>query len=282
MNGKASFDDVYDQPDPRAYYRSLSGLEYQIPGHAQGLFGYLARTLRERSPNGRLVAADLCCSYGVNAALLNHDVTLAQLYERYGSAELQGLPADDVIAADRGFFADRRYAETVSFLGVDVAANAVAYATQVGLLDQGFAENLEEHAPSDALARGFADAALVTVTGGIGYITEATFDRLLRAREGQLPPWLAMFTLRWVDMDAIVGVLERHGLTTERLERRTFRQRRFADDRERDYVLGRLRELGLAPDGVETDGYHHTWLYLARPHADVGAVPLDQLLQPAL
>jgi hypothetical protein len=34
MPGKASFDDIYDRPDPRAYLRTLSGLNYRTPEHA--------------------------------------------------------------------------------------------------------------------------------------------------------------------------------------------------------------------------------------------------------
>jgi hypothetical protein len=36
---------------------------------------------------------DICCSYGINAALLNHHVTLEELYDRYTSPKLS-LPDD--------------------------------------------------------------------------------------------------------------------------------------------------------------------------------------------
>jgi hypothetical protein len=49
------------------------------------------------------------------------------------------------------------------------------------------------------------------------------------------------FALRWVPYERIAEVLARYGLTTEQLSGHTFRQRRFADDTERDYVLGKLR-----------------------------------------
>lgn len=277
MSGKASFDDVYDQPDPRAYMRTLSAYEYQIPEHARGVFAELVRQLRGRRGEPFSVV-DLCSSYGINPALLNHAVTLAELYERYCSSELARLSPDELAAADREFYAQRRVANPVRAVGMDVAANAVAYARRVGVVDAASAENLEEDEPSDEFARQLSDVGLITVTGGIGYITEATFARILESRRSVRPPWVAAFVLRWVDMAPIAKVLESHGLATERLEGHTFRQRRFADEAEREHALGRLRELGVDPEGAETDGYHHTWLYLARPHADAETVPLAELL----
>lgn len=281
MSGKASFDDVYDQPDPRAYMRTLSAFEYQIPEHARGVFAELVRQLRGRRGEPFSVV-DLCSSYGINPALLNHELSLAEMYERYCSPELDHLSPEELAAADREFYAQRRVANPVRTIGMDVAHNAVAYARRVGLVDTASCENLEEDDPSREFARQLSDVGLITVTGGIGYITEATFARILEAGLSAPAPWVAAFVLRWVDMAPIIKVLESHGLTTERLEGRTFRQRRFADDAERDYALSRLRELGVDSDGVETDGYHHTWLYLARPHAEAETTPVEELLAPVL
>lgn len=281
MAGKVSFDDVYDSPDPRAYFRTLGMLDYQIPEHARGPFSFLARMLRDRSGDDRFSVLDLCCSYGVNAILLNCDLTLDDLYARYRSQELDGLSTDELIASDRDFYARRRR-DALPVVGLDTAANAVGYALHTGLLHAGSSENLEVDAPSDELARHLVDVGLVTVTGGIGYITEATFDRILGSATVREPPWIAAFTLRWVDMTPIGAVLEGYGLTLEVLRGHTFRQRRFADEDEREHSLTQLRRLGLEPDGVETDGYHHTAFYLARPQKEAAAVPVDELLGSVL
>ena len=34
-DAKASMEHIYDQPDPRAYFRELAKLDYAIPGHAK-------------------------------------------------------------------------------------------------------------------------------------------------------------------------------------------------------------------------------------------------------
>lgn len=279
--GKASFDDVYDRPDPRPYVRELSALEYQTPEHARRVFGVLVDAVRQRVDHA-VSMVDLACSYGINTALLNHDLTLAEFYDRYRCADTAGWTSEELIAADREFYAARRRDDAVHTVGLDPAANAIDYAVAVGVLDAGSADDLEAHDPSAALCAELADVGLVTVTGGIGYITAKTFDRLLGAARGPRVPWLAAFTLRWIDMRPVAAALARHGLVVERLEGHTFHQRRFADDAERRYVFGELRCLGVDPTGVETDGYHHTEFFLARSRDEVAAAALETVLAPVL
>lgn len=277
----ATFGDVYEQPDPRPYVRAVADLDYQTPEHARGVFSLLARSVvggRDGRPRGVL---DLCCSYGITAALLNHELTLADLYRRYRSTDLDAAPHDRRVAADRAYYAAHRRPEAVPTVGLDVAAPAVAYALATGLLDAGVCADLERHDPSAALADLLADVGLVTVTGGLSFITGVTFDRVLGAAAGDDPPWIAMFTLRSVDVGPIGAVADRHGLVLEQVPGRTFRQRRFAHADERRVALERVRRVGLDPDGIETDGYHHTVLHVARPRREA-ATALDAVLAPAL
>lgn len=208
---------------------------------------------------------DLCCSYGINGALLNHDVTLDALYARYCSAELAALSSDELVVADRAFYRDHRRPHPVQVVGVDVATQAVAYAERSGLLCAGSSENLELEDPSAALAHRLTGVDLITVTGGVGYITECTFDRVLRYANAGPGCWVAVFALRWVAYRRIAEVLARYGLVTEQLSGHTFRQRRFAGETERDYVLGELKSMGIDPTGKETEGWYHSNLYLSRP-----------------
>ncbi len=41
MNGKKSFDEIYNQPDPRSYIESMQALEYVIPKNAYPVFSGL-------------------------------------------------------------------------------------------------------------------------------------------------------------------------------------------------------------------------------------------------
>src|SRR5947209_4040866 len=94
--GKAGFEDIYDRPDPRGYFRKLGAVEYQIPEHSRRVCEMLLAALRRfRGEQKRLSVVDLCCSYGINAALLNHRLDLLDLYRHYCSAELESVDAKE-------------------------------------------------------------------------------------------------------------------------------------------------------------------------------------------
>ncbi len=274
--GKAGFDDVYDQPDPRDYFRRLGAVEYQIPEHGCRAFEWLVDDLRgSRGEDEPLTVVDLCCSYGINAALLNHRIDLADLYRRYRSAELKSLTRDELVDRDRRYFDKVRHPRPLSVLGVDVAANALGYACDVGLLAEGFDEDLESAPPSPRLREAVADAQLITVTGGIGYITEKTLQAVLDAVDG--PVWVAAFVLRIVPYAPFADALAECGLTTEKYHA-AFPQRRFASEDEQRYALEELEQAGIDPSGKESTGYYYADLFVSRPAQDVARRPLEQLI----
>ncbi len=127
---KADFGDVYNQPDPRSYYRTLGALDYEIPAHGAAVFDLL---LDEMGGRAGMTVLDVCCGYSANAALLNYGIELADLYEHYG--RLENAAADDIAEIDRRWFAGHSRPDAVPVIGLDVAGNAVRYATLVGLLD---------------------------------------------------------------------------------------------------------------------------------------------------
>ena len=275
MGVKANFDHIYDLEDPRGYFNALGELEYQAPRHGSSVFSAL---LDEKQSNGRPAKiVDLCCSYGINAALLKHELSLQDLYSRYGSKQLADLSTEELAAADNEFYEEHRVDSPPEVVGVDVAGNAVSYAVQTSLLDAGFAEDLEKQEPSGALREAASGADLLTVTGGIGYVWENTFDRVLSCFDEEDMPWVATMPLRMVDYAPIAEVLSGYGLATEKLTTRTFQQRRFLDGQERDHVLQKLAESDIDPDGKEASGWYHSELYLSRPAEEVEKVPLQDL-----
>jgi hypothetical protein len=283
-DGKADFNHIYDRPDPRAYFRTMRALDYEIPQRAQPVFRALLTALRSRPqvPQAAPVRVlDLCCSYGINAALLRCDVRLDELFDRYSSHALDELSPAELSRADEKYYAERRRPDAVSVSGLDLAANAVAYGCQVGLLDDGWAEDLEHEGPSDQLTDRLDEVDLVTTTGGVGYITERTFDKVLGARRGGSMPWVAAFVLRMYSYDRIAETLARHGLVTEQLKGVTFPQRLFASEAEREDTLRQVSERGLDPSGREDSGRYHANFYLSRPTADAQQ-PLTQLLDGAV
>ncbi|MFI1383555.1 hypothetical protein [Embleya sp. NPDC020886] len=280
VDGRAMtrFDDIYDRPDPRAFFRALGSFEYQTPHHAQRIFRHMLTTWTGNgngSPGPGSVL-DICCSYGINAALLNHDVTLADLYDRYGSASIAALDTAELIEADRAWYAARRRADAVRVVGLDVAANAVSYARAVGLLDAGFAENLEVAPPSSALLAATRSTRLITVTGGASFLSPRSFRPFLT--DAAEPVWVAAFVLRTGSYQAIADGLSALGLVTEKVGPHTFPQRRFTGEQEQRYAVEAVLAEAEDPRGKESAGYFHTALHLSRPPQDTTTFPLAALL----
>jgi SAM-dependent methyltransferase len=274
--GKADFTDIYVQPDPRGYYQTLCSLDYEIPAHGCNVFSTVLDELRDGAECSPTVL-DLCCSYGVNAALLNHSVTLDEMQAHY--ADSGGISRQQLVARDRAWFGARRRAEAVDVVGIDISGPAVRYALDAGLLADGVVADLETEQLSDRDAAKLSDVDLVTVTGGIGYVNERTFEQILDAADET--PWVAALSLRWIDFEPIAETLESQGLVTEKLDGYVARQRRFASAEERDFVFGELASRGIEPTEVEVDGHHGAELYLARPAGAIESVSLDDLLSSA-
>lgn len=274
VEGKADFDRIYDRPDPRAYFNGLGEYDYEVPQHGKTVFQQVLDAL----PADRPTVVDLCCSYGVNAALLKHDLDLEELYDHYCSDQIAQLSSDELAEYDREFFQDRRLPDAPEVIGLDVAAPAVDYALEVGLLDGGASENLEDRDPSPGLAATLADADLVTVTGGIGYVTQRTFNRLLSCTSEEHPPWIASLCLRTVPFDPIADCLATHGLVTEQLEDVSFPQRRFTNQAEQDAALQALARRGISPEGREADGSFYVDVYLSRPKSAAAERPAEDIL----
>jgi SAM-dependent methyltransferase len=273
---KANMDHIYDRRDPRAYFRELKKLNYKIPGAAKPVFQNLISALqrRRREP---VCVLDIGCSYGVNAALLKHDLSMPELYRHWGQERLAEATSEEVIEYDQRFFEQLEEPENIEVIGLDQAENAVEFAQEVGLLNEGLALNLETEALPEPVKEELASVDLVTSTGCVGYVTEKTFDQLLPAITQDQKPWFANFVLRMFPFDAIEETLDHWGYVTEKLEGETFVQRSFACSEEQEQVLEQLREAGVDPTGKEDQGYLLAEFYLSRPAEAVAERPLEQL-----
>ncbi|MFJ1843357.1 hypothetical protein [Streptomyces sp. NPDC088146] len=276
--GMTPFDDTYDQPDPRPYFRALGPWEYQTPHHAQSVFRHLLSTCGPSKDAegpaetaGPAAVLDICCSYGFNAALLNHHLTWNDLYAHYTSPHATGLSTTELIKWDREFYAAHRRPDAVRVVGLDAAPRAVSYARAVGLLDEAFAENLETAPAGPALRDAVRSTRLITLTGGASFLSPRTFQPLLDSIRG--PVEVAAFVLRTGSYQAIADCLATYGLTTEKSVERTYPQRRFTSAQEQQYAVTAVLAAGEDPRGKESDGYFHTALYLSRPATDAVRTP---------
>lgn len=275
---KVDMDHIYNQVDPRAYFNELNKLDYSIPDTAKPIFQKLISHLQQGN-NDTVHVLDLGCSYGINAAILKHDLSMNELYEHWGQKRMTDAASEEVAEYDQQFFASIDTSENIEVIGLDQAKNAIAYGVESGLLDEGLALNLETEPLSPLAKEKLATVNLVTSTGCVGYLTEKSFDRLLPAITEGYKPWIANFVLRLFPYDSITRSLEKWGYVTEKLEDQTFFQREFSSDDEQEQVLKQLRDRGVDPAGKEDEGHFLAEFYLSRPMKDAAEMPIESLLQ---
>lgn len=274
---KASFDNLYDRPHPGRYFSALRPLKYRIPGHAQPVIEECVSALTEiRKQPIRIL--DLCSGYGINGALLKHDLSMEDLYELYDdSGPVPHLARR--IARDRDFLETRRHADRDAYvIGQDVAANALDYAQSVGSIDAAIKANLERRPLRRGEADLVAEVDLITVTGGLSYIGAATFKRILD--EVKRPPWVLYFPLQHTPDRETSDTIVSFGLDVEE-GAKPVPQRHFKDERERNSILPAYDRSAAVPRDWPFGTYLEAKLCLARPAADIGALPLRRLLSAA-
>lgn len=278
---KADFSDIYTAPDPRPYYRTLAQWDYQIPDNA---LPTVKRVLDVCRPDGHTgngqatpVVLDLCCSYAPNAALLRHSLAFDDILDHYLSPDLDSLSPAELLTRDRNFYAAHLANAELRIVGLDASEPAITYARDVGLLTDGWAENLEQNEPSVDLANGLRDVRLIVCTGGVGYIGYKTFDRVLQCVQHPQDVWAVLFVLRAFNTNEIAATLQEFDLVTEHVPAISVRQRRFASQHEAAAAIHDVRLQGLDPAGKEDTGWLYADLHIARPATAARAHGIPEL-----
>lgn len=284
--GKVSLDHIYTQPDPRSYFSVLRPLGYCVPQLAKPYFAKLIKEYRESQHVDVPKVLDIGCSYGINAALQKYDATMDELYARYcgadgdadalGDAETESVGGVEtgtvtraaLLARDRELSRSRQPAHGIRFVGLDTSGSALSYALEAGFLDDAVHADLEAHEPTPRQRAQFAGTDLVISTGCLGYVTERTLMRVVRAQGDRLP-WMAHFVLRMFPFDPVESALAGLGYRTIRVEG-VFKQRRFASPQEQALVLDRMSAAGVDAQGLEAEGWLYAQLYLSRPYGTSG------------
>lgn len=275
---KTDMGSIYDLPDPRAYFSALEKLDYIIPNNAKPLFQKLISHLRRRREQEEICVLDLGCSYGVNAALLKHDLSMGELYDHWTQDELKTANPEEIIQNGLQFFEELGDPENIKVIGIDQAENAVTFAEEIGLVDEGLPLNLEEQTLPLDVRQDLEPVDLMISTGCVGYVTEKSFEQLIPPATEKQPAWVANFVLRMFPYDRIESVLRRWGYKTEKLAGRYFRQRKFASGDEQRQVIEELRSQEIDPAGLEAEGHFVAEFYLSRPEAEAEELPLRRLL----
>jgi len=274
-DGKASFDSIYDQPTPAAYFSALKPLAYMTPGRVQPMVRRCVAALRHGRGIETVTVLDLCAGYGVNAALLKYRLGMQDLYERYATANARAA-GHKRIAADALWYARKARAQAdVRVIAQDVALNALTYSHAVGLADVVVGANLEERDPSEVEAAQLGLADLIVVTGGLSYIGEKSFRRVLGVARRR--PWALYFPLRHSDTDDIDEAFERAGYEVE-TARRTIQHRFFRSPEERRAIRARVLADAGEDERPPSSTYLEALIKLARPPGDVLSPPFDEIV----
>ena len=162
----------------------------------------------------------------------------------------------------------RDQAEGVRFVGLDTSGEALSYALSAGFLDDAVHADLEQREPTASERRLLGGVDLVFSTGCLGYVTDRTIARVVAAN-GERKPWMAHFVLRMFPFEPVAQRLAEFGYETVHRQG-LFKQRRFATAEEQSTTLDTLVDIGVDPQGLETEGWLYAELYLSRPRGMQG------------
>ncbi len=273
---KANFDDIYVKDDPRAYFSVLGALDYMIPDVAAPIVRQIIGAYARRYGRKPRVL-DVGSSYGINAAVHRFPVTFASLRRRYARHEMAALEAEEVARLDRNYYASWPDRGRATFIGLDASEQAIRYARDVGLIEDGVVADLEKEPLTPEMAEVMGEVDVVLSTGAVGYVTAKTFAAIVEA--STRPLWIVSFVLRMFPYDDFTALFEKHGLVTEHLDSALFTQRRFIDLAEFESCLGRLERRGLDSSGLESRGLLQAGLFVSRPAVDVRHARLDDIVK---
>lgn len=262
------FDATYNEPDCRDYYRMLRSLGYSNHAHAVPVFrrvlDELVRVRGLAAPN----IFDFASSYGIVSALMKYDVSAEAFLDVYEDERLASLSPEDMADRDRIWLAGLPKREPkATFSGLDVARNAVSYGQTVGIFDHSFAEDLQDHPPSEALAHCLADTDLIVECGSVAHLMPDALDQLLKASSGK-KPWIVTSPVRGNERPAAFEVLRKHGYLTQTLGLTPFPHRRFDSPVEQARAIEIAKAAGHVTEGLETTGSFFAQIYIACPEGE--------------
>ena len=259
------FDDIYNLPDCRSYYRAMDHAGFRTAHRASVAFRAVLAELKRLRGLSHAGVLDFASGYGIAAALMRHDVVLDDVLARYLDPWFDDASVDAALAADRDWFAGHRPPDCHDrYTGIDIAEKALDYGRAVGIFDHAFAENLQDNAPSPDLAGVLQSCDLIVECGSVAHMLPNALDHVLTGAKGRRP-WVATAPIRGNDTAEALDVLRDHGLVVETLSVAPFRHRRFSSTDEQARGIANAQARGHDTDGFETTGYFHAQLFLARP-----------------
>jgi SAM-dependent methyltransferase len=228
---------------------------------------------RELGPVDRpLRVLDFACGYGFVGALLHHRLGIDDVYAYYASRSWSAGDGRANWASDADWFAAHRL-ETASagietghgweLAGIDIAANAVAYAHGVGLISRGFTDAIPDDGIGKELASYLPAVDLVIESGAIGDIYRECFGPIVAAAGGS-SPWFLYCPRPSVDLRLLDALWTDLGYEVTRASP-PVRYRRPIGISERAELLNQTEAVGNDPTTAFVGEHLAVEMRLARP-----------------
>ncbi|MEL7280521.1 MAG: hypothetical protein AAFY35_15215 [Pseudomonadota bacterium] len=257
------YDDIYDLPDCRSYYRAMDHAGFRTAHFATMAFRKALTALKTERALTRANVVDFASGYGIAAQLMRHVIGLDDVLSRYREAWFDDATEADVIAADHAWLAHNRRDETDRYIGIDIAGNALSYGRDVGIFDAIFPENLQDGAPSAKLTAELAEVDLIVECGSVAHMLPDALDHLLSACPRK--PWVILSPIRGNDTAEAFEVLKAHGLRVDDAVSDPFPHRAFSNADEQRRAIANAQARGYDTEGLESNGHFHAQIFLAKP-----------------
>ncbi|MFT4563578.1 MAG: asparagine synthase (glutamine-hydrolyzing) [Gammaproteobacteria bacterium] len=267
------FSAIYDLESSRPYFRRMKHLDYQIPASSNLVYRWCIDEIRRIHGKSELTVLDLCAGYGINGALMKCGCSFDEIYN-YLTSKRTDAVCDPFF--DRLSLLTQDTDHDLKVVGLDVAANALAYGRAAGFMDDVCAVDLEAQPMPSHIKAAIGECSLITITGGFSFIGTKTFEKILDVIDnaGTNKPWIAGFPLLHTNLSELFALLISRGYVIQPVLKHRLRQRRFANSTERRREQEALERADLKSSD---DGYFESHLLLAQPPG-MPALP-DEVLQ---
>lgn len=258
---KKDFSDVYTKKFPAPYLEQMRDVEYRIPDQTKPLYEHITERMinYSRKPINIL---DLGSSYGINSALLGHELVMSELDEFF----IKQHPHPS-LSEVHDFFSDLPSNNpNLRFYLVDTSSPALEFAENAGLCEKSFCVNLENEPLSKEFKQTLHNIDLIISTGCIGYIGWKSFERIFEnISPNDAFPLFAFSLLRMFDVSEIALAFKRNNFVLVKTKVGPLKQRRFYDGAEMKKTLDLLKYRDLDTRGLEDTGYYYADFYMAGP-----------------
>ena len=261
---KKDFTNIYTQKFPNSYLKEMKQLEYRIPDKTKPLYLSIAKQLYNKLLK-KINIIDIGSSYGINSALMKHNLTMSDLDDFF-------LKEEPSIEKSKQFFEQLPSNDSLDFYQIDISEPALRFSENVNLCEKGICVNLET---GNLPIRELPQSDMIIATGCIGYIGYKAFSNLFELIKKQNSeenlenhtrgPVFAFSVLRIFDMADIEKTFNHYGYSLTKTDIPPIRQRRFSDLEEKHRTLSLLHDRRIDTKWLEDDGYFYADFYLANP-----------------